>query len=206
VALVGGLPAFALPLRLPPLDAALWLALLPSAASIALVGYVSSLAVAEAMALRRRERVDAQREMAGLAVANLAAGLGAGMPVGGSFSRTAVNAGSGARSRAAGAWAALFMAVAMLVVSRPPALLPRAVLAATIVVAVLGVIEWGAFVEAWRYSRSETAVMGLVALVAFVRSAEAALAFGVALSVALLLQKSAAPHVACIGRVGDTEH
>lgn len=206
VAVVGDLPAFALPLRWPPLDARLWLDLLPSAAGIALVGYVSSLAVAEAMALRRRERIDPQREMAGLAVANLAAGLGAGMPVGGSFSRTAVNAESGARSRAAGALAALFMGVAMLVASGPLALLPRAVLAATIVIAVLSVVDWRAFGEAWRYSRAEAATMLAVAAVTFLLSSEAALALGVLLSVALLLQKSAAPHVARIGRVADTEH
>lgn len=206
VAVVGALPAFALPLRWPPLDARLWLDLLPSAAGIALVGYVSSLAVAEAMALRRRERIDPQREMAGLAVANLAAGLGAGMPVGGSFSRTAVNAESGARSRAAGALAALFMGVAMLVASAPLALLPRAVLAATIVIAVLSVVDWRAFGEAWRYSRAEAATMLAVAAVTFLVGSEAALALGVLLSVALLLQKSAAPHVARIGRLGETEH
>lgn len=206
VAVVGALPAFAIPLRWPPLDAALWLALLPSAAGIALVGYVSSLAVAEAMALRRRERIHPQREMAGLAIANLAAGVGAGMPVGGSFSRTAVNADSGARTRAAGALAAIFMAAAMLALSGPLALLPRAVLAATIVIAVLSVVDWGAFGEAWRYSRAEAATMLAVAVATFLVSAEAALALGVLLSVALLLQKSAAPHVARIGRVGETEH
>jgi SulP family sulfate permease len=206
VAVVGALPAFALPLRWPVFDAALWLALLPSAAGIALVAYVSSLAVAEAMALRRRERVDARREMAGLAAANLAAGLGAGMPVGGSFSRTAVNADSGARTRASGALAAIFMGVAISVASVPLALLPRAVLAATIVIAVLSVVDWASFAEAWRYSRAEAATMALVAATTFVVSSEAALALGVLLSIAWLLKTSAAPHVARIGRVGSTEH
>jgi SulP family sulfate permease len=206
VAPVGHLPAFALPLALPPLDAALWLGLLPGAASIALVGYVSSLAVAEAMALKRRERVDARREMAGLAAANLVAGLGAGMPVGGSFSRTAVNADAGARSRAAGALAALFMALAMLLLAGALEHLPRAVLAATIVVAVLTVIDWQAFGEAWRYARSEAVIMAVVAVATFVASAQFALGLGVALTIALLLQRSAVPHVARIGRVGETEH
>ena len=206
VALVGALPVFAVPLRWPPLDAALWWKLLPSAAGIALVAYVSSLAVAEAMALRRRERVDARRELGALAAASLAAGVGAGMPVAGSFSRTAVNADSGARTRAAGALAALFMGAAMLVASAPLALLPRAVLAATIVIAVLSVVEWRAFAEAWRFSRAEAATMVAVGLVTFLSTAEAALALGVLASVGLLLRQSAAPHVARIGRVGDTEH
>jgi SulP family sulfate permease len=206
VAPVGHLPAFALPIALPPLDAGLWLGLLPGAASIALVGYVSSLAVAEAMALKRRERVDARREMAGLAAANLVAGLGAGMPVGGSFSRTAVNADAGARTRAAGALAALLMAVAMLLLAGALEHLPRAVLAATIMIAVLTVIDWNAFAEAWRYARAEAVIMAAVAIATFVTSAQVALGLGVALTIALLLQRSAAPHVARIGRVGDTEH
>lgn len=206
VALVGTLPAFALPLALPPLDAALWWRLLPSAVPLALVTFVSSLAVAEGLGLRRREQVDARRELTGLAAADLVSACSAGMPIGGSFSRGALNAEAGARTRAAGAWAALLMALAMLLLTAPLAWLPRAVLAATIVIAVLGVAEWRAFAEAWRYARSEFAVMVLVAALTLFVSAEAALLTGVALSIALLLQRSANPHVARIGRVGDTEH
>lgn len=206
VSLVGLLPAFAMPLALPPLDGALWLTLLPSSASIALVTFVSSLAVAEGLALRRREQVDARRELAGLAGANIVASVCAGMPVGGSFSRGALNAEAGARTRAAGAWTALFMALAVALLAAPLAWLPQAVLAATIIVAVLGVAEWRAFVEAWRYARGEFAVMVVVAVLVLLASAQWALGVGVALSIALLLQRSARPHVARIGRVGQTEH
>ncbi len=206
VALVGTLPAFALPLALPPLDAALWWRLLPSAVPLALVTFVSSLAVAEGLGLRRREQVDARRELTGLAAADLVSACSAGMPIGGSFSRGALNAEAGARTRAAGAWAALLMALAMLLLTAPLAWLPRAVLAATIVIAVLGVAEWRAFGEAWRYARSEFMVMVVVAALTLFISAEAALLTGVALSIALLLQRSANPHVARIGRVGETEH
>lgn len=206
VALVGTLPAFALPLALPPLDAALWWRLLPSAAPLALVTFVSSLAVSEGLGLRRREQVDARRELTGLAAADLVAACSAGMPIGGSFSRGALNAEAGARTRASGGWAALLMALAMLLLTAPLAWLPRAVLAASIVIAVLGVVEWRAFAEAWRYSPPEFGVMvGVGALTLFVGS-EAALVAGVVLSVGLLLQRSANPHVARIGRVGDSEH
>lgn len=206
VALVGTLPAFALTLALPPLDAALWWRLLPSAVPLALVTFVSSLAVAEGLGLRRREQVDARRELTGLAAADLVAACSAGMPIGGSFSRGALNAEAGARTRMAGAWAALLMALAMLLLAAPLGWLPRAVLAASIVIAVLGVVEWRAFAEAWRYARSEFAVMVVVVALTLFVSAEAALATGVAASIALLLQRSANPHVARIGRVGDTEH
>ncbi len=206
VALVGRLPDFHLPLGWPPLDAALWAALLPAALPLALVTFVSSLAVSEGLALRRREQVDARRELAGLAAANLAAACAQAMPVGGSFSRGAVNAEAGARTRAAGAWTALFMALAMLLLAAPLAWLPEAVLAASIVVAVLGVVEWRAFTQAWRYAPAELGVMLLVALLTLLTGAQWALGVGVALSIGLLLQRSANPHVARIGRVGDTEH
>ena len=206
VALVGNLPPFSLPLGLPPLDAALWRRLLPSALPLALVTFVSSLAVSEGLALRRREQVDARRELTGLAAADLVAACAAGMPIGGSFSRGAINAEAGARTRAAGAWAALLMALAMLLLTAPLAWLPRAVLAASIVIAVMGVVEWRAFAEAWRYSRAEFLVMVAVGGLTLFVSSEAALATGVALSIGLLLQRSANPHVARVGRVGDTEH
>lgn len=206
VALVGALPALALPLALPPLDAALWWRLLPSAVPLALVTFVSSLAVAEGLALRRREQVDARRELAGLAAADLVSACSAGMPIGGSFSRGALNAEAGARTRMAGAWAALLMALAMLLLTAPLAWLPRAVLAASIVIAVLGVVEWRAFAEARRYAPPEFVLMVIVAALTLFVGSEAALATGVALSIGLLLQRSANPHVARIGRVGDTEH
>lgn len=206
VALVGALPPLTLPLALPPLDAALWWRLLPSAVPLALVTFVSSLAVSEGLALRRREQVDARRELTGLAAADLVSACSAGMPIGGSFSRGALNAEAGARTRMAGAWAAVLMALAMLLLTAPLAWLPRAVLAASIVIAVLGVVEWRAFAESWRYSRPEFAVMVTVGALTLFVGSEAALAAGVALSIGLLLQRSANPHVARIGRVGDTEH
>ena len=206
VALVGTLPPMALPIALPPLAAALWWSLLPSAATIALVTFVSSLAVSEGLALQRGETVVARRELAGLAAANIVAACSAGMPVAGSFSRGAINAEAGARTRMAGVWAAGFMALAMLLLAAPLALLPKAVLAASIVLAVLGVAEWAAFAQAWRYSRSEFAVMLGVALLTLFSSLAIALAAGVALSIALLLQRTARPHTALIGRIPGTEH
>jgi len=94
----------------------------------------------------------------------------------------------------------------MLAFAVPLAWLPRAVLAASIVIAVMGVVEWRAFAEAWRYARGEFGVMVAVGLLTLLVSSEAALGAGVALSIALLLQRSANPHVARLGRVGETEH
>lgn len=206
VTVVGPLPTLHLPLALPLLDAELWLTLLPSAALLALVTFVSSFAVAERLGLQRGEHVDGRRELAGLAASNLVAGVSGGMPVGGSFSRSALNAEAGARTRWAGAWTALFLALAALLLAAPLAWLPRTVLAATIVVPVLAAAEWRAFGLAWRYSRGEALLMGLVAAITVLHTAQWALGVGVLISIALMLQHAARPHAALIGRVPGTEH
>jgi SulP family sulfate permease len=180
--------------------------MLPSAALVALVCFVSSLVVAESLARHDGARVDARRELAGLSAANLAAAVSGGMPVAGSFTRSVVNRQAGARTRMAGVITALWMALALALLARPLALLPTAVLAATILVAVASVFDFTPFREAWRYSRPEGALMGIVAAITVVLGVAWALAVGVAASIALLLQRTARPHVALIGRVPGTEH
>jgi len=206
VALVGALPALHIPLGLPLADWALWRQMFPGALLIALVGYVSSLVVGESLARKRGQRVEPRRELAGLAGANLAAAFTGGMPVAASFSRSVLMMDAGSRTRMAGVWTAAFMAIAMLFLSAPLAALPTAVLAATIVVAVLSVISLTPFAEAWRYSRPECVLMVAVAVLTLLWGVSAALGLGVLGSVALLLQRTAKPHVALIGRVPGTEH
>lgn len=206
VRLVGALPQLAPSLGLPPLQPALWWALLPSALPIALVSFVSSLVVAESLARRHGGRVWPRRELAGLAAANLAAALSAGMPVGGSFSRSVLNLDAGSRTRMAGAFTAVLIGLAMLLLGKPLAQLPTAVLSATIVVAVLAVLDLRPYGEAWRYDRREGALMVVVTALTVLHSVTWALAVGVTASIALLLQRSAVPHVALIGRVPGTEH
>ena len=206
VALVGALPDLRPSFGVPLLRAALWWQLLPSAALIALVTFVSSLVIAEALARRQGMRIDARRELAGLAAANLAASVSSGMPVAGSFSRSVVNVDAGARTRMAGVYTAAVMALAMLLIAKPLATLPNAVLAATIIAAVLSGLDWQPFRQAWRYSRSECLLMCVVAALTLLADAAWALGVGVAVSIALLLQRTARPHVALIGRVPGTEH
>lgn len=206
VTLVGTLPALQPHLQWPPMDAALWLALLPGALPIALIGYVSSLVVAEALARRRGERVDPRRELMGLSAANLAAAFSAGMPVAGSFSRSALLYDAGSRSRMSSVMAAVLMAGAAISLAPALAWLPRSVLAATILVAVLSGLQWRPYVEAWRYARAEGLLMLAVTLLVLNVSVAAGLGLGVLGSIALLLQRTARPHVALVGRVPGTEH
>ena len=206
VAQVGPLPGLAAAFPGLPADLAVWRAMLPGAALIALVTFVSSLVVAESLARRDGSPVDARRELAGLATANLVASVSGGMPVAGSFTRSVVNSDAGAQTRLAGVFTALLIALVVLLLSAPLAQLPNAVLAATIVVAVLPMFDARPFRDAWRYSRSEGALMAGVAAATVSMGVAWALAVGVAGSIALLLQRTARPHVALVGRVPGTEH
>ncbi|WP_457389764.1 SulP family inorganic anion transporter [Roseateles sp. P5_E1] len=206
VAQVGALPSLVLPLGLPRLEAALWLQLLPSAALVALMGFVSSLAVSESLAQRRGEKLLPAAEMRGLAAANLVASVSGGMPVAGSFSRSILLHEAGSASRWSLVFVCAFMFVAMLLLAEPLAHLPKPVLAATIVVAVLGGFSLQPYREAWRYARAEGLLMVAVTVAVLCWSIAAALAIGVVGSVALLIQRTAQPHVARIGRVPGTQH
>lgn len=210
VALLGALPKLALPLSAPPMDAGLWAALLPDATLLALMAYVSSLVVAESLGRRRvgldERRVSPAAELRGLAGANLVAAFSGGMPVAGSFSRSVLTHEAGGRTRMTGVYIAALMALALLLLAEPLAWLPKSVLAATIMVAVLSGLKWQPFVEAWRYARSEALLMVAVTLIVLCWSVAAALGLGVLGSIALLLKRSARPHVALLGRVPGTEH
>ena len=206
VALVGALPELAPKFALPPLDAALWWQLLPSALLTALVAFVSSLVITESLARRRGETVVPRRELLGLAGANIVAGLSSGMPVAGSFSRSVVMFDAGSRTRMTGVFVAILMALAILLLAAPLAWLPSTALAATIFVAVLSGISLRPFHRAWRYSRNEWGVMVGVTLLTLMQGVAWGLGVGVAASIALLLRRTARPHVALIGRIPGTEH
>ena len=180
--------------------------LLPGATAIALVAFVSSLVVAESLARRGGTRIEPRRELAGLGAANVVSALSGGMPVAGSFSRSVVNLDAGSRTRMTGVYTGALMALAMLLLARPLAWLPESVLAATIIIAVLAGLDLRPFRTAWRYSRSEGLLMIAVAALVLLHDVGSALLFGVAASIALLLQRTARPHVALVGRVPGTEH
>lgn len=185
--------------------AELWLDLAGPATLLALVGYVESLAVAEALAARRGEKVLPRRELLGLGVANMVAGASGGMPVTGGFARSIVNFDAGARTRLAGVWTVAFLAATILLLGDLLGFLPKAVLAATIVIAVTSLIDPGPFRQAWHYSRAEFVLMVGVAALTVLWGVEAALAAGVLASIGLLLQRTARPHWAEVGRIPGTE-
>jgi SulP family sulfate permease len=105
-----------------------------------------------------------------------------------------------------GVFVAGFMGLAMVLLAGPLAWLPKAVLAATIMVAVLSGLNWAPYRRAWRYARPEGLLMMAVTLLVVFANVSVGLAAGVIGSIGLLLQREARPHVARIGRVPGTEH
>src|SRR5690606_2696591 len=206
VAVVGAVPGGLPPLALPPLDAGLALQLLPAAVLISLVGFVESVSVGQTLAAKRRERIEPNRELVGLGAANLAAAVGGGFPVTGGFARSVVNYDAGARTPMAGALTALGLALTVVLFTPLFRNLPQAVLAATIIVAVLSLVDLGALARTWRYSRPDALAMAATMLGVLLVGVETGILMGVGLSLFLFLKRTSEPHIAVVGQLPGSQH
>ena len=206
VAVVGAVPAGLPPLTLPSVDSDLWGQLFVAALLISIVGFVESVSVGQTLAAKRRQRIDPDQELVGLGTSNIAASFTGGMPVTGGFARSVVNFDAGAETPAAGAFTALGIAVAALLLTPLIAYLPIATLAATIIVAVLSLVDLPAIRRTWAYSRSDFAAMLATIIVTLVVGVESGIMAGVGLSLALHLYRTSRPHSAVVGLVPGSEH
>jgi SulP family sulfate permease len=206
VAIVGEIPAGLPAPALPPLDPALWAQIAVPALLISIVGYVETISVAQTLAAKRRQRIDPDQELIALGAANIGSGLSGGFPVTGGFARSVVNFDAGAQTPAAGAYTAVLMALATLTLTPGLYYLPKATLAATIIVAVLGLVDFGALRRTWAYSRTDGAAMAATILVTLGLGVEPGILAGVALSLVMHLYRTSRPHVAIVGQVPGTEH
>lgn len=196
----GGFPGFGVPVPTLHGMSELWL----SALLISLVGFVESISVARA--LRRNERIAADRELVGLGAANVASAVSGGFPVTGGFARSVVNHAAGANTPLAGVASALLMAGVLAGLTGWFHNLPHAVLAATIIVAVTSLIDWRALRQTWRYDRGDGLAFAATMAGVLVLGVEQGVIAGVVLSLAMLLWRSSRPHIAVVGRIPGTEH
>jgi SulP family sulfate permease len=206
VAIVGAIPQGLPPLTVPVLDLALWKDLAQPALLISIVGFVESVSVAQTLAAKRRERIDPDQELIGLGTSNIGSALTGGFPVTGGFARSSVNFEAGARTPAAGAFTAVGILLASLLLTPLLFFLPKATLAATIIVAVLSLVDWGAIERAFRYSKSDFLAMIATIAGTLLLGVEAGIIAGVILSLVLLLYRASKPHIAVVGQVPGTEH
>lgn len=206
VAVVGEIPTGLPPITIPMFDPELWSALFVPALLISVIGFVESVSVAQTLAAKRRQRIEPDQELVGLGASNIAAAFSGGYPVTGGFARSVVNFDAGAETPAAGAYTALGIAAAALFLTPLLYFLPVAVLAATIIVAVLSLVSLREPKEVWRYSKSDFAAMAGTIVVTLLMGVEAGVVTGVGVSLALFLWRASRPHAAIVGRVSGTEH
>lgn len=206
VRVVGEVPRGLPSLSLPMLEPALILQLLPAAVLISLVGFVESVSVAQTLAAKRRERIEPNQELVALGGANVAAALSGGFPVTGGFARSVVNFDAGAQTPLAGVLTALGIGITVLLFTPLFHNLPHAVLAATIIVAVLSLVDLSALRRTWRYSRQDAAAMAATMLGVLLIGVESGILLGVGLSLLLFLWRTSQPHIAVVGQLPGSEH
>lgn len=201
VPLVGTITA-----RPPILDVAMpgpaaWVALLPSAALISIIVFVESVSISKYLAGRRREAVDADQELVALGAANVGSALSGALPVAGSFSRSMVSYHSGGRSQLSSIFLAIFTGATLLAFAPAFSGLPKAVLAAVIIVAVAGLVDLRSIPDTWRYSKADGASNLVTFIGVLAYGVEAGLVMGVLLSVLLYLWRTGHPNIAVVGRL-----
>ena len=202
IATIGAIPAGLPTATFPPLDPTLWIDVMPAAAMIALVTYVQSYSIATQLASKKRHRVDADQELVALGAANVAAAFTGGMPVAGSLSRSS----GGGRTPLTGAFGALFVVVALLWLTPFFGALPHAAIAAIVIMAAIDFIDFSPIYRYWRFYRHDsiTHVVALLGVLMF--GVERGLLIGIVIAIALFVRRSSRPHIAIVGRIGDSAH
>lgn len=206
VRVVGEVPRGLPSLSLPSWNLALVIELLPAAVLISLVGFVESVSVAQTLAAKRRQRIEPNQELVALGGANIAAAMSGGLPVTGGFARSVVNFDAGAQTPLAGAFTAAGIGITVLFFTPLFHNLPHAVLAATIIVAVLSLVDLAALRRTWRYSPQDAVAMAATMLGVLTVGVESGILMGVGLSLLLFLWRTSQPHVAVVGQLPGSEH
>ncbi|MBB3060731.1 SulP family sulfate permease [Microbulbifer rhizosphaerae] len=206
VALVGAIPRGLPELQIPGLSWELVRALMLPAVMISVIGYVESVSVGKTLAAKRRQKIDVNRELVGLGAANVASGFSGAFPVTGGFSRSVVNFDAGAETQMASVFTAIGIALASMFLTPYLYYLPKATLAATIIVAVLSLVDFSILKKTWNFSRRDFAAALVTIVVTLFAGVEAGVACGVAASITLFLYRTSRPHIAEVGLVEGTEH
>jgi SulP family sulfate permease len=206
VRIVGEVPRGLPPLTSPSFSPDLWGSLVGSAILISIIGFVESVSVAQTLAAKKRQRIDPDQELIGLGMANVGGAFTGGYPVTGGFARSVVNFDAGAETPAAGAFTAMGLLLASLFLTPLLFFLPQATLAATIIVAVLSLVDFSILRKTWTYSKADFAAVSITILATLILGVEIGVTMGVALSVLIHLYRTSRPHMAVVGQVPGTEH
>jgi len=182
-----------------------WIALLPSAIFISLIAYVESVAIALVTANLRNEKINTNQELIALGTANIATAFSGGMSVAGGFSRTMVNFSAGARTQLAMIIAVILLAIALVSFTEQFTHIPKAALAAIILVAIIPLIKIREIIDTFHHDRADAATQFITLLAVLILGIEEGIALGVLVTIIIFLRRTSLPHIAVIGQVEDTE-
>ena len=188
-----------------PTPQSMWQALIGYAALMSLIIFVETVSVGQALAQRRRQKVDPNQEMIAIGLTNLASAFSGGYPAAGGFSRSAVSYNAGSQTPLAAIFTALGIALVTMYLTKPLYYLPYATLAALIVIAAMTLVDIKAFIEAWKYSKRDFAAMLVTCLVTLMFGVEKGLLAGLVLSTVLYIYHISRPHFAVLGLVPGTQ-
>jgi len=206
VKVVGEVPQGLPPISLPSFSMDIWTSLIGSAILMSLIGFIESISIARTLAATKRQRIDPDQELIGLGAANVGAAFTSGFPVTGGFSRSVVNYDAGAETPAAGAFTAIGLGVASIFLTTLIFYLPKATLAATIIVAVLALVDFSILKKTWIYSKADFAAVAATMSVTLIMGVELGVIAGVLISILSHVYKSSRPHIAIVGQIPGTEH
>jgi len=204
-AVVGTIPRGLPTLSVPPINFGVMLHLLPFAAIISLLGFMEAISIAKAMAGKTGQRLDPNQELIGQGLGNIFGAIGKSYPTSGSFSRSAVNLQARAVSGLSSVFTSLAVVIVLLFFTPLLYHLPQAVLAAVIMIAVIGLLNVSGFIHAWKAKWYDGAIsiISFVSTLVFAPHLDKGIMIGVALSLAVFLYKSMRPRVAFLSRSED---
>ena len=206
VPIIGHVPLGLPNMIMPNIDPHLVMQLLPNALLIALIGYLESISIAKSMASQKRQKIDSNKELVGLGSANIASAISGGFPVAGGFGRSMVNFSAGANSPLASVITAGLVGLTLVALTPLFFFLPKAALAAIIILAVIPLIDTHTFKHAWSYDRTDAFSMLITFFTVLIINVETGIVAGIAMSIGLYLHRSSQPHIAIVGQVEGTEH
>jgi SulP family sulfate permease len=206
IAIVGAVPGGFPEFQIPSASIAQLQAILPYAIPIALIGFLESISVSKTYAFQNGYEIDANQELRALGAANAVGGLFGGYVVTGNISRTVVSAQAGAKSQLAELLTASIVLLTVVVLAPLFEFLPKAMLAAMIIVAIIGVVDLGEARRLAKYKRRDAISLIITFLATLIFDVEIGILTGIATSIALHLYHTTAPHTATLGRISGTSH
>ena len=199
---VGNIPSGLPSISLPAIDLTMASNLFTSAMIISLVGFMEAISIAKAMAAKTKDRIDPNKELIGQGLSNIVGSMSQSYPVSGSFSRSAVNLNAGAKSGMSAVFTGVIVLIVLLFLTPLMYHLPQAVLAAVIMMAVVGLINFEAVKHAWQAHKHDglASIVTFFATLGFAPHLDNGILVGAGLALGLYLYRTMSPRVAVLGR------